>query len=233
MRNLQAIPGAGVVAENNPGVNKLVKDISQYTISATQQLGRALPGAPGYVPPKERPIVALENLHEQIVDSTGNPKSATGSASKVWDSNPNPTLVDPRLMQSVPLPNNSLSKAMETVMSLKGPDTPLSKKEEQQAYKIVRDMVVAQKLTPDQAAKDIVEYMKLGVLKSKDFYKYDQFGIPVPKSYYSEWEATGMFGRTIPVNLINEGSVKQALVKDIRGFAAFDAATGGPFQLVR
>jgi hypothetical protein len=230
LKTLTVLPGAGVITDANPGLGKLMKDLSQYTIQATAALGKPKVGevAP---PVKDRPIIALSQLQSEIEASTSVPNSPYGSASSRWDSNPNPTLIDPRLMQSVSLPNNSLAKAFNTVLSLKGPDAPLSKKEEQKAYRIVRDMVINKQLTPDQAVADIVQYTKAGIFKSRDFYKYDKIGIETPKSYYSEWEPVGAFGKSIPLDMTSPGSIKQALIKDIRGFQAFDAAIGSPFTV--
>jgi hypothetical protein len=224
LKTLTNLPGGSVVTDTNKGMESLVKRLSEYTVSATSQLPK-VPGMPGYVPPKEQGQYVLDKLQVEIEQSTSNPKSAVLSSSKVWDSNPNPTLVNPRLMQTVPLPNNSLASAFNTVLGLKGPDAQPTKADEQRAYKVVRDLVAAGKLSPDKAAADIVEYTKLGIEKSKQTYQYEMLGIKPPTDYYTEWASVGAFGKVIPVNMANPASVKNALIKDIRGLSAFSQAT--------
>ena len=183
LKTLTNLPGAGTLTETNRGMDQFLKRLQQYTVSATGQMSKAQPGMPGYVPPKERGTVALENLQSEIEQSTSNPQSKVASTSGIWDSNPNPTLVNPLLMQSVSLPNNSLASAFNTVIGLKKSEGPVTAKEAQQAYRIVRDLVAGGKLSPDKAAADIVEYTKLGILKSKETYKNDMFGIATPYDY--------------------------------------------------
>lgn len=225
LSTIAAMPGSGVITDANPGIKRMLTDITKYQASVIGQLGKQQPGGAAPIPARDRPQVALEMLQEQVEQSTNNPKSPFISSSNIWNTNPNPTLVDPRLMQSVQLPNNSLSKAFNTVLSIKGPDAKLTKAEEQKAFRIIRDQVKAKQLDPDQAAADIVEYFSLGVAKSRDFYKYDKFGISEPSTYYADWESVGAFGKTIPVNLMSPGSVKRALISDVRGLEAFTGAS--------
>ena len=231
LRTLTNLPGAGVLTASNKGLDATLRRLNQYTLSAVSQLPK-VSGMPGYVPPKDQGQHVLDKLQVDIENSTGNPKSPVISSAKIWDNNPNPTLVNPRLMQTVPLPNNSLASAYTTVLGLKESGAQVTKEDEQRAFKVVRDLVSAGKLDPDRAATDIVEYTKLGIEKSRQFSNYEMLGIKAPTDYYAQWQSVGMFGDVLTVNLVSPASVKNALIKDVRSRAVSEStATGFGFGM--
>lgn len=113
------------------------------------------------------------------------------------------------------LKDNALVKALQTVSSSSSTrtyDSNLTAEQFTQAINTVAESVKAKTISPEKAAADIANYVRLGAAANLNHYQYTNVGLLPAKNYVVDLGIKSVKGGTIKFDATNELQTKQALI---------------------
>lgn len=225
---IQAAPNLeGITAGGNAGFAKAIQGL--YAASQSYIDLASKPDATGQKP---KPMAAIQdgfdNYQREMESSAGSVKTARPITHAHWDSNLNVYRANyPIMLQSSikELQNNVVMETARNVASTVPADSPNFRGiDEQQVILTVAQSVAANKISLDDAAKQMATFYQHSALINADFYGYTLLGMPRQERYMAKVSLPGFFGNTpVPeatsADLMNVVDAKRLLLGIIQAKA--------------
>lgn len=235
MEGVDLIRQAGnpqIIVKQNPGVAQLVQGASQSIDSRTGQLiEKSKKGTTKPMKLEDARLEAAGDYQDELEKAVGSPKATKAMNHPGWDTEfnlykaPYEQMVDAIAAGNIPgLANNQVAIAATTLLKTKTDDKRILGSDETLIFKSIAEQVVAQKLSPIQAAQQIKQFYDTAAMAGLSLHQYDRFAMPVPDSYFVQVPIPTL-GSTLPirssevkpVNLRNAASIEKSLAAYVVG----------------
>jgi len=215
---LDTVGNDTVLAQQNPGFYKMVKELRQ----SISQEEAAIVKNPAFASISSNPekvrAAAVQSLNDKLILTSSNLGSATTLNSPIYDKVFTPYKPSHKVMLQDPdMANNSFASAIKTVAGINKQrvdiEPNVASDLESVAWKSLYERVAAGELGPDTVARDIVAYHQKAAKANFDMYQYNMLGLPAQTSTVVTLPASTYFGEPQKVDLQNLAQVNHALVK--------------------
>jgi len=215
---LDTVGNDTVLAQQNPGFYKLVRELRQ----SLRQEEAAIVKNPALASISSNPekvrAAAVQSLNDKLILTSSNLGSTTTLNSPIYDKVFTPYKPSHKVMLQDPdMANNSFASAVKTVAGINKQrvdiEPNVASDLEDVAWKSLYERVAAGELGPDTAARDIVAYHQKAAKANFDTYQYNMLGLPAQTSTVVTLPASTYFGEPQKVDLQNFAQVNHALVK--------------------
>lgn len=225
----QANPGR--VREQNSGVSMAAQGLAAGLQSHASQIANAPQNRARPLSTEELMNQAQAAYDRALVDSANLPNSGNSLTAPVWNTTFNPYRAQHRVMADTPIPNNRFAALMaETAARTAGNNQPnVSVEDEVQAIRAMAALVRNRELTLDQAAQQVAQYYQRGILKNRDLFQHELFGLPPQTRYFVVLPPAGIFQDPIAVDLTDPTQIKRALSETAR--RSLPQTPAGPLPL--